>query len=82
MDLDRNEFTYLHISIRFNGTDVVPNRSDYPTFGSSTAITYEGLVTFDLEAHRFFHIGFFDAADVYLVYSIQVYYVDGGVFFC
>ena len=44
-DLDPNEFGFFHISVGFNGTDVVPNQSDYPTLGSSTAITSEGLVT-------------------------------------
>ena len=57
------EFSFFHISIGFNGTDVA-KQSDYPILVSSTAITSVRCITSGLEAHRFNQMGTLDAADV------------------
>ena len=67
-----DEFSFLLVSTGFNGTDIVPIQSDYPTLGSSTAIPSEGLVTSDLEAHRFSQKRFLAAAHVDLVFMYKV----------
>ena len=44
-------------------SDVFVLLCGYPTLGTSTAIISEGLLTYDLEAERFFQIRFLEAAD-------------------